>query len=141
MQRRQLPFLVADGLDRVVGPLFQPAPDADGLEEARLQPVVGEERQGGGAAGACATGGALSTAGGGGLTRFAGSVPGRGPPRLGVISRPSRPSFKHFGQRLHEGSSISPWIGHTDAAVWDLERDPPALLRPGALVRFVELEP
>ncbi len=28
-------------------------------------------------------------------------------------------------------------IGTTDARMWDLERDPPALLRPGAAVRFV----
>jgi KipI family sensor histidine kinase inhibitor len=28
-------------------------------------------------------------------------------------------------------------IGHTDVAVWDLERDPPALLRPGTVVRFL----
>ena len=27
-------------------------------------------------------------------------------------------------------------IGHTDAVLWDLERDPPALLTPGATVRF-----
>ncbi|MFI6515894.1 allophanate hydrolase subunit 1 [Spirillospora sp. NPDC050679] len=30
-------------------------------------------------------------------------------------------------------------IGRTDAAMWDLDRDPPALLRPGTLVRFVEV--
>jgi KipI family sensor histidine kinase inhibitor len=29
-------------------------------------------------------------------------------------------------------------IGSTAEAMWDLERDPPALLRPGARVRFVE---
>lgn len=28
-------------------------------------------------------------------------------------------------------------IGHTTAPVWDLDRDPPALLRPGVRVRFV----
>jgi KipI family sensor histidine kinase inhibitor len=27
-------------------------------------------------------------------------------------------------------------IGHTDAKLWDLDRDPPALLTPGATVRF-----
>ena len=27
-------------------------------------------------------------------------------------------------------------IGRTDAALWDIDRDPPALLRPGARVRF-----
>ncbi|MFT4294938.1 MAG: urea amidolyase family protein [Micropruina sp.] len=32
-------------------------------------------------------------------------------------------------------------IGRTDAALWDAERDPPALLRPGARVRFRAIEP
>ena len=30
-------------------------------------------------------------------------------------------------------------IGTTDAPMWDLDRDPPALLRPGARVRFTEV--
>lgn len=30
-------------------------------------------------------------------------------------------------------------VGRTDATVWDLDRDPPALLRPGVRVRFVEV--
>jgi KipI family sensor histidine kinase inhibitor len=30
-------------------------------------------------------------------------------------------------------------IGRTDVAVWDLDRDPPALLRPGVAVRFVAI--
>jgi KipI family sensor histidine kinase inhibitor len=29
-------------------------------------------------------------------------------------------------------------IGRTEAPVWDLDRDPPALLRPGVRVRFVD---
>ena len=29
-------------------------------------------------------------------------------------------------------------IGHTDAALWDVDRDPPALLMPGTPVRFVD---
>jgi KipI family sensor histidine kinase inhibitor len=43
---------------------------------------------------------------------------------------------------VYPRSSPGGWqlIGHTDAVTWDLERDPPALLRPGAVVRFVELE-
>ena len=32
-------------------------------------------------------------------------------------------------------------LGHTDVVLWDTERDPPALLRPGTAVRFVELPP
>lgn len=31
-------------------------------------------------------------------------------------------------------------IGHTDRAIFDLDRDPPALLRPGTTVRFVNAE-
>lgn len=30
-------------------------------------------------------------------------------------------------------------IGHTDEQLWDADRDPPALLRPGGWVRFVDL--
>lgn len=30
-------------------------------------------------------------------------------------------------------------VGRTDLAVWDLQRDPPALLRPGVRVRFVDV--
>jgi KipI family sensor histidine kinase inhibitor len=32
-------------------------------------------------------------------------------------------------------------IGRTDAVLWDVDRDPPALLRPGTDVRFVVVEP
>jgi KipI family sensor histidine kinase inhibitor len=32
-------------------------------------------------------------------------------------------------------------IGHTDAVLWDLSRDPPALLPPGTRVRFVTERP
>ena len=32
-------------------------------------------------------------------------------------------------------------IGRTDAVLWDLDRDPPALLPPGTRVRFVEARP
>lgn len=31
-------------------------------------------------------------------------------------------------------------IGHTDAALWDVDRDPPALLMPGQWVQFREIE-
>ena len=31
-------------------------------------------------------------------------------------------------------------IGQTDAVLWDVHRDPPALLRPGATVQFVDIE-
>lgn len=41
--------------------------------------------------------------------------------------------------------SVSPggWhlLGHTEAELWSLDRDPPALLAPGTRVRFVEVGP
>lgn len=41
---------------------------------------------------------------------------------------------------LYPTASPGGWqlIGHTDAALWSLERDPPALLVPGTVVRFVD---
>jgi KipI family sensor histidine kinase inhibitor len=44
---------------------------------------------------------------------------------------------------VYPRSSPGGWqlIGRTDALIWDLDRDPPALLRPGVVVRFVELQP
>lgn len=41
---------------------------------------------------------------------------------------------------VYPRSSPGGWqlIGTTSAPMWDLRRDPPALLRPGAVVRFVE---
>ncbi|RCW45733.1 KipI family sensor histidine kinase inhibitor [Halopolyspora algeriensis] len=32
-------------------------------------------------------------------------------------------------------------IGHTDLRIWQVDRDPPALLRPGVRVRFEEVDP
>ncbi len=39
---------------------------------------------------------------------------------------------------VYPGCSPGGWwlLGHTDAAMWDASRDPPALLRPGTEVRF-----
>jgi KipI family sensor histidine kinase inhibitor len=44
---------------------------------------------------------------------------------------------------VYPRSSPGGWqlLGHTDTVIWDLDRDPPALLRPGVTVRFVELGP
>jgi allophanate hydrolase subunit 1 len=40
---------------------------------------------------------------------------------------------------VYPRSSPGGWqlIGRTDAVLWDLDREPPALLRPGGEVRFV----
>jgi KipI family sensor histidine kinase inhibitor len=41
---------------------------------------------------------------------------------------------------IYPRSSPGGWqlIGHTDQVLWDLDRDPPALLRPGLRVQFVD---
>jgi KipI family sensor histidine kinase inhibitor len=84
---------------------------------------------------------------------FGGFAPGfaylvGGDPRLHVARRPTpRPSVTAGSVGLAgEFSGIYPraspggWqlIGRTDAVLWDLDRDPPALLQPGARVRFVD---
>ncbi|MGH8794545.1 MAG: 5-oxoprolinase subunit B family protein [Stackebrandtia sp.] len=42
---------------------------------------------------------------------------------------------------VYPRSSPGGWrvVGHTDMPVWDLDRDPPAVLSPGTRIRFVEL--
>jgi KipI family sensor histidine kinase inhibitor len=43
---------------------------------------------------------------------------------------------------VYPRSSPGGWqlIGHTDVAVWDVDREPPALLPPGSVIRFVDAE-
>ncbi|KRE63685.1 allophanate hydrolase subunit 1 [Nostocoides sp. Soil756] len=87
---------------------------------------------------------------------FGGFAPGfaylvGGDPRLAVPRRAApRPSVPPGSVGLAGGYSgvyprASPggWqlIGTTDAALWDVRRDPPALLRPGAVVRFTATGP
>ncbi len=88
------------------------------------------------------------------LVGFAGFAPGfaylvDGDPRLRVPRRDTpRTRVPAGAVGLADGfSGIYPraspggWqlIGHTDAALWDLGRQHPALLRPGQRVRFVEV--
>jgi KipI family sensor histidine kinase inhibitor len=42
---------------------------------------------------------------------------------------------------VYPRSSPGGWqlVGQTDAAMWDVDREPPALLQPGMLVRFVDV--
>ena len=44
---------------------------------------------------------------------------------------------------VYPSASPGGWhlIGHTDARLWDAEREPPALIAPGTTVRFVVAEP
>ncbi|QMW68321.1 5-oxoprolinase subunit PxpB [Mumia sp. ZJ1417] len=84
---------------------------------------------------------------------FGGFAPGfgyltGGDPRLHVPRRESARTAVPAGAvglageytGVYPRSSPGGWqlIGTTEAAMWDLCRDPPALLRPGAVVRFVE---
>jgi KipI family sensor histidine kinase inhibitor len=74
---------------------------------------------------------------------------GRLPDRIVVPRRPSPRTRVPAGSVAIAGlqTAVYPsampggWnlIGRTDLATWDLRRDPPALLRPGASVRFVPL--
>jgi KipI family sensor histidine kinase inhibitor len=43
---------------------------------------------------------------------------------------------------VYPRSSPGGWqlLGHTDAILWDAERQPPALLQPGSVVRFVDVD-
>ncbi|MFC7330455.1 5-oxoprolinase subunit B family protein [Marinactinospora rubrisoli] len=83
---------------------------------------------------------------------FCGFAPGFGylvgdDPRLHVPRRPQSRTRVPAGAVALAGEftgvyprqSPGGWqlIGRTDVAVWDLERDPPGLLRPGVRVRFV----
>ena len=54
--------------------------------------------------------------------------------------RPGRSRSPTAGPGVYPTASPGGWqlLGRTTAAVWDLDRDPPALLRPGVRVRFVD---
>ena len=43
---------------------------------------------------------------------------------------------------IYPRSSPGGWqlIGHTEQVLWDLDADPPALLRPGLWVQFVDVD-
>jgi len=85
---------------------------------------------------------------------FGGFAPGfgylvGGDPRLHVPRRPAPRTRVPAGavglagsfSGIYPRESPGGWqlLGRTDAALWDLDRDPPALLRPGTAVRFVDL--
>ena len=67
-------------------------------------------------------------------------VPRRGEPRTCVPAG----SVGLAGEfsAIYPRSSPGGWqlLGHTDAILWDIDRDPPALLQPGSVVRFVDVD-
>jgi KipI family sensor histidine kinase inhibitor len=67
-------------------------------------------------------------------------VPRREEPRTSVPAGAVALAGQFSG--IYPRSSPGGWqiIGHTEAALWDVDRDPPALLQPGATVRFVEAQ-
>lgn len=67
-------------------------------------------------------------------------VPRRAEPRTSVP--PGSVALAGGYSAVYPRSSPGGWqlIGHTDVTVWDVDRDPPALLRPGAVVRFVDAD-
>jgi KipI family sensor histidine kinase inhibitor len=85
---------------------------------------------------------------------FAGFAPGfvylaGGDPRIRVPRRSEPRTSVPAGSvglagefsAVYPRSSPGGWqlIGHTDAIMWDVNRQPPALARPGALVRFFDV--
>jgi KipI family sensor histidine kinase inhibitor len=87
------------------------------------------------------------------LVGFAGFAPGfaylvDGDPRLHVPRRASPRTQVPAGSvglagkfsGIYPRASPGGWqlVGRTDQTLWDLDRDPPALLRPGQRVRFVD---
>jgi KipI family sensor histidine kinase inhibitor len=63
-------------------------------------------------------------------------VPRRGEPRVRVPAGAVAVAAGYTG--VYPRASPGGWqlIGRTEAPVWDVDRDPPALLRPGVRVRF-----
>jgi KipI family sensor histidine kinase inhibitor len=68
-------------------------------------------------------------------------VPRRPTPRTKVPAGSVALAGEFSGVYPRESPGGWQLIGRTDVAVFDLDRDPPALLRPGVRVRFVEADP
>lgn len=68
-------------------------------------------------------------------------VPRRSTPRTRVPAGSVALAGEFTGVYPRESPGGWQLLGRTDVAVFDLERDPPALLRPGTRVRFVEVPP
>jgi KipI family sensor histidine kinase inhibitor len=68
-------------------------------------------------------------------------VPRRAVPRVRVPAGAVGLAGRFSGVYPVESPGGWQLIGRTEAVLWDLDRDPPALLRPGTTVRFIEREP
>jgi KipI family sensor histidine kinase inhibitor len=66
-------------------------------------------------------------------------VPRRASPRTRVPPGSVALAGEFSGVYPRESPGGWQLIGHTDVTVFDLDRDPPALLRPGTRVRFVDI--
>jgi KipI family sensor histidine kinase inhibitor len=65
-------------------------------------------------------------------------VPRRSTPRTRVPAGSVGLADQWSGVYPRRGPGGWQLIGHTDRPIWDLRREPPALLHPGAVVRFVD---
>lgn len=65
-------------------------------------------------------------------------VPRRGTPRTKVPAGAVALAGEFAGVYPRESPGGWQLLGHTPLKMWDLDRDPPALLVPGTVVRFVE---
>jgi KipI family sensor histidine kinase inhibitor len=66
------------------------------------------------------------------------AVPRRATPRTRVPAGSVALAGEFTGVYPREGPGGWQLIGRTDAVLWDLDRDPPALLTPGTRVRFTQ---
>ena len=136
-------WVPADGSPEQVGPLVELPTTYDGADlddVARLTGLTPAEVV------AAHTGSRWQVAFGGFAPGFAYLV--GGDPRLRVPRRDRpRPSVPAGAvgvagefSGVYPRSSPGGWqlVGTTDAVVWDVRRDPPALLRPGGTVQFVD---
>jgi len=67
------------------------------------------------------------------------AVPRREHPRRAVPAGSVALAGEHSGVYPRESPGGWQLLGRTDAPLWDVDRDPPALLRPGLQVRFREV--
>jgi KipI family sensor histidine kinase inhibitor len=67
-------------------------------------------------------------------------APRRSSPRTRIPAGSVGLAGKFSGVYPRESPGGWQLIGRTDAAMWDLDRDPPALLAPGTTVRFAQVE-